>query len=165
MSITLHSAAEQVRELLDQIDPETGELPPEYGTARALVERKALAVAGYIDDGELIADAYEARAKAILAEVRTKRSGLAHLRRYLCEHMAALDLTELRGPDGQVLKRYPERDKSVDVFDAQQLPARLFAIPPPPPPVPDKRRIKAELEAGGDVPGARIAARDRLVLK
>ena len=36
MNITFHSATEAVRGLLDQIDPETGELPEGYEDARAI---------------------------------------------------------------------------------------------------------------------------------
>lgn len=166
MTITLHEATEQVRELLDMLDVETGELPDGYERARAVVESKALAVAAYIDDSAMMADAIEARAKELLAHVKRQRDREAWLKRYLCEHMAALGVTELRDTrTGQLVRRYPGRDKSVEIFDMAQLPAEYLVPPKPQEPQPDKRTIKAMLDTGCNVPGARIVARDRLVMR
>lgn len=54
---------------------------------------------------------------------------------------------------------------SVDVFDADQLPAQFMRQKPPPPPEPDKTAIKAVLTTGGEVPGARLIKGTRLEVK
>jgi hypothetical protein len=50
MNVTLYQAATELAAALDQIDPETGELPAEYGTARELVARLYWALLRDISD-------------------------------------------------------------------------------------------------------------------
>lgn len=50
MHITLFDAAQQVRDSLGKIDPETGELIETYTESRALFEQKAVACVAYAKD-------------------------------------------------------------------------------------------------------------------
>lgn len=165
MTITLHQATEQVRELLDQIDPETGLIPEGYDDARALVERKAVACVAYLIESGRNADSVEAYAKELLAKAKTQRKREEWLRQYLMDHMNALGITEIKDERG-IFKAtlQPQRDQSVDVFDAEQLPDDyLREIPAKY--EPDKTAIKSALQDGYDVPGARLVWRDRLTIK
>lgn len=165
MHITLYQATEDVRELLDQIDPETGELPAEYEAARAIVEKKAAAVTAYIIDSERAADAADEYVKELQSRIKTARRRAEWLRRYLAQHMAAagvLKITDERGIFSATLS--PGRDKRVDVFDHAQLPADyLREIPARL--EPDKALIAKAIADGFDVPGARLVAADRLTIK
>lgn len=165
MQITLHAATEQVRSLLDQIDPETGELPAEYEQARAVVATKATAVAAYILETDRQADYLKAYAKEVLERAKTAERRAEWLKTYLREHMAAAGITKIsdeRGLFSATLS--PGRDKSVDVFDAAQLPADyLREIPAKY--EPDKTLIRKAIDAGYEVPGARLVANDRLTIK
>src|SRR5260364_331547 len=51
---------------------------------------------------------------------------------------------------------------AVQIEDLRQLPAQLMRQPEPPPPAPDKKAIKEALEAGTDVPGARLVRNQSL---
>ena len=64
-NLSLYNAAETVRHLLEQIDPETGELPPEYEQARALVATKAQACAAFV----LANDAEAASAATLIDQI------------------------------------------------------------------------------------------------
>jgi len=148
MTITLYKAAEEFAAALDQIDPETGELPAEYGTARELVERKSAAVAAYIAQREM--EAMRARA--------------AHLRRYTADCMRTAGISEIASEDRLLCVRlYPERDESVEVYDESLLVDRYMRVKIVR--EPDKVGIKAALKSGRDVQGARIVKRDRLVIE
>ena len=166
MNITLHNATEQVRAMLDQIDPETGEMPEGFEAARSLVAQRAVATTAYLLEAERQADAAEDYVKELQQRIKAARRRTEWLRVYLAEHMAAANIeciTDERGLFTATLAR--GRDKSVDVFDAAQLPAQYMRTKPAPPPEPDKTAIRKALDAGQDVPGARIQARDRLTIK
>lgn len=165
MDITLYQAAAEVRELLDHIDPETGELPAEYEQARAVVATKARAVAAYVIESGKQADMVEAAGKELIERARAQRKRIDWLRSYLAQHMAACQITEIRDERGTfTAKLYPGRDKSVEVFDANQLPSDYMREIPAKY-EPDKTLIKKAISDGFDVPGARVVAKDRLEIK
>lgn len=164
MQITLHQATEQVRELLDQIDPETGEMPEGFEAARQLVERKAIAVSAYILESRRGIDAVKAYIKEMGDKIKTAERREEWLRTYLREHMAAAGITKIedeRGLFSAVLAI--GRDEAVEVFDQAQLPADyLREIPAKF--EPDKTLIKKAFKDGFEVPGAKLVKRDRLTI-
>lgn len=165
MNIALYKAAQEVRELLEQMDPETGELPPEYEQARAIVATKAQAVAAFVLENNTQADMVEAHAKALLDRVKAARKRSEWLKQYLASHMAACGVLTIKANDGTFTATLsPGRDESVEVFDAAQLPQDyLREIPAKY--EPDKVLIKKALKDKFDVPGARLVAKDRLTIK
>lgn len=165
MNITLYNAAAQVRELLDQIDPDTGELPEGFDQARAIVASKAQACAAFVLEEESQADMVEAHAKALIDRVKASRKRTGWLREYLRTHMAVSGVLSIKSDDGTfsaVLS--PGRDESVEVFDADQLP-QDYMREIPAKSEPDKTLIKKALKDGFPVPGAKLVAKDRLTLK
>jgi hypothetical protein len=164
-NLALYEAAATVRELLEQIDPETGELPEGFEQARAIVATKAQAVAAFVLENEAQAGMVEQHAKALLDRVRTARKRSEWLREYLRSHMAACGVLSIKADDGTfsaVLS--PNRDESVEIFDQAQLPADyLREIPARH--EPDKALIKKAIKDGFEVPGAKLIAKDRLTLK
>jgi Siphovirus Gp157 len=164
-NITLHAATELVRELLDQIDPETGELPAELEQARAVVATKAVAVVAYIVEQERNTAMAKEYAKELAAKIKSAEKRSDWLRVYLSEHMAALGITKIADERGIFSASLSiGRDKSVDVFDADQLPTDCIRVVPARE-EPDKTAIRSRLDAGQDVPGARLVAKDRLTIK
>lgn len=164
MNITLYKAATEFADVLDRIDPETGELPPEYGAARELVERKGAAVAAYIAQREMEADAIEARLKEIAKRTKAMRARAAHLRKYMADCMKAAHITEIRSDDQLLyVKMYEGRDEAVDIYDEAMLGDELMRVTVKR--EPDKTAIKAAIKAGQDVQGARLVRRDRLVIE
>jgi hypothetical protein len=163
--ITLYRAANEVRELLEQIDPETGELPEGFTEARDLVASKAQAVAAFILQNDAQAMMVEAHAKALLDRVKAAKKRSDWLREYLRTHMAACGIREIASDDGTFKASLAiGRDESVEVFDAAQLP-KDYLREIPAKTEPDKVLIKQALKDKFDVPGARLVAKDRLTLK
>ena len=166
MQISLYAAAETVRNLLEQIDPETGEIPEGFEQARALVASKSQAVAAFILSNDAEADFVEAHAKELLAKVKTARKRSDWLRQYLQGHMTACGITEIKSDDGTFkVSLALGRDESVEIFDSAMLPNDYWTEPKPPEPAPDKALIKKAIKDGFDVPGARLVKKDRLALK
>jgi hypothetical protein len=164
MNVTLYQAATELAAALDQIDPETGELPAEYGTARELVERKGAAVAAYIAQREMEADAIENRIEEISKRVKAMRSRAVHLRNYMADCMRTAGITEIASDDKLLRVRlYPGRDESVEVYDQSLLAEQFTRVKTTR--EPDKTGIKVAIKRGQDVQGARIVKRDRLIIE
>jgi len=164
MNVTLYQAAAELAAALDQIDPETGELPAEYGTARELVERKGAAVAAYIAQREMEADAIDGRLEEISKRVKAMRSRAVHLRNYMADCMRTAGITEIASDDKLLRVRlYPGRDESVEVYDQSLLAEQFTRVKTTR--EPDKTGIKVAIKSGQDVQGARIVKRDRLIIE
>lgn len=165
MNITLHQATEQVRELLDQIDPETGELPEGYADARSLVVNKAVAVTAYIIESDRNIESVEAYVKEMQAKVKAAKKRQEWLRKYLQDHMAQAGISEIKDDRGIFKASLAVgRDEAVEVFDEAQLPDDYLREVPAKFEA-DKTLIKKALKDGFDVPGARLVKRDRLTIK
>lgn len=164
MKVTLYQAAETVRELLEQIDPETGELPPEFETAHKLVETKAQAVAAWVLSNEAEAMFVEEHAKAMLEKVKSARKRSNFIRQYLADHMKLAGITEIKSDDGTFKAKLEiERDESVEIFDEAQLEGGYLKSKTTF--TPDKTLISKAIKVGIEVPGARLIKKDRLTLK
>jgi len=165
MQITLYQAAASVRELLEQIDVETGEMPEGFDQARALVATKAQACAAFVLENDAQADMVEQHAKSLLERVKTARKRSQWLRGYLSSHMASAGVMSIKSDDGTFSAKLDlGRDESVEVWDAAQVPADYMREIPAKS-EPDKALIKKALKDGFDVPGAKLIAKDRLTLK
>lgn len=162
MNITLYAAAQELRAVLDQIDPETGELPEGFESVRGLVANKSGKVAAWIAQTEAEAEFVEQHARSLLDRVKAARKRSAWLRAYLGANMRATGISEIKS-DQMVIRWYPERDKSVDVFQPELVPAEFREDPKPP--EPSKSKIRAAIDAGIDVPGARVVGKDRVTIK
>jgi hypothetical protein len=163
-NITLYSAAEEVRSLLELIDPETGELPEGLQSATDLVKNKAAATAAFILSNDAEAEMVETIAKTMLARVKAAKKRSDWLRQYLTFHMKNIGITEIKSLDGTfraVLQL--ERDESVYVFDEAQIP--FFYMREKTSKEPDKTLILKSLKEGTDIPGTLIVKKDRLTLK
>ena len=102
---------------------------------------------------------------ARLQDLKSQRQRVAQgLRDYLKTNMEGAGIDKIECP----LFKFSIRKNpvSVEVFDANQIPAELWTTPAPKPPVPhpNKAEIKALLSSGKDVPGARITQWTRLVV-
>jgi Siphovirus Gp157 len=160
--ISLYSVSNEITELLNQVDDD-GVYPDGIIDALAQFDAKGTSVTAYLlnleAEAAMIRDAATKIGKrADPIEARAKR-----LREYLMMSMKRTGITEIKSPEFAV-KLELERDASVDVFDAAQLPSSYMRIPEPKP-APDKTAIKKALTSGVDVPGARIVKNDRLSIK
>lgn len=165
MNITLFAATAALRDLLDQIDPESGEMPEGFEDARALVETKGVGVAAYIIENGKQAEYLKEAAKEFTDRARAAEKRNAWLKQYLMTHMSAFGITKIadeRGLFSATLER--ERDKAVEVFDAAQIPSDYMREIPAKL-EPDKALIGKAIKDGFEVPGARVVARDRLTIR
>lgn len=163
MSITLFDAAQQVRDSLGHIDPETGELVETYAESRALFEQKAVACVAYAKDEAANIEAAEAMLKQMTEKVRARKERLARFKTYMAECMKATGITEVKHETGLFsAKLYIGRDESIVIEEGATFPPELCADPRPP--EPSKTKIKAAIKAGEPVAGASLVREDRLTI-
>lgn len=107
-------------------------------------------------------DAEIARLTALKASRERVAAGL---RKYLLDNMQRTGISKISCPLFAISVQ--NNPPSVEVFDPLSLPAAYMRTPEPKPPVaaPDKAFIKTHLQAGVDVPGAKLVQSQRLVIK
>lgn len=167
--MSLYSLTEQYRSLLVLADSET-DIPEDVlrDTLEGLtgeLTQKATNVARFVANQDAMAEAIDNAAEQMKLRSKRLRNRTAYLRQYLLVNMQAAGMQKLDTPDLVVaIKKNPP---SVVVFDEAAIPADFKRTPPPAPPpvpVPDKALIRDALQAGTEVPGARLEQGMRLVV-
>ena len=87
----------------------------------------------------------------------------AGLRRYVLENMQFAGIQKIECPWFKLSIR--DNPAAVDIYEPGLIPAEFMKQPEPPPPAPDKTAIKAAINAGTEVPGARLTKGTRLEIK
>lgn len=103
---------------------------------------------------------------ARLTALRAKRDGVAAgVRKYLLDNMQRTGISKITCP--LFLISIANNPPSTDVYDPLSLPAKYMRTLEPKPPIasPDKSLIKADLQSGVEVPGAKLVQSQRLVIK
>lgn len=162
-ALSLFDLAQQVRESVNQIDPETGELLENYTESRELFQNKAVACVAYAKEEAATLASAKAMIKDMLAKVEARENHLERFEAYLADCMKATGITEVKHELGLFsAKLYLERDESVELEPDAEFPTSLCNDPKPP--TPSKIKIKQAIKAGEAVAGARIVRKDRLTI-
>lgn len=162
-SITLFDAAQAVREAINQIDPDSGEIIETYTESRELFQNKAIACVAYAKEEAATLASAKAMLKDMAAKVEAREKRLERFEAYLADCMKATGILEVKHDLGLfAAKLYLERDESVELEPDAEFPAALCNDPKPP--TPSKTKIKAAIKAGEAVAGARIVRKDRLTI-
>lgn len=166
-AVTLFQVAAEYRAMAERLtDLEIDEatlLDTLEGESGALVE-KGQNVAFVVRNLEASADAIKAAEAAMAARRKAIENRAARLRAYLLDGMRVAGIQKIDSPYFAISIR--KNPPSVDVFDADQVPADYMKEPPPPPPpAPDKNLIARALKDGMDVPGCRLVQGERVEIK
>lgn len=163
MSITLFDAAQAVREAVNRIDEDTGEICESYAASRDLFQHKAIACVAYAVEENHSLDAARAMLKTMQARLEAREKRLMRFEAYLADCMRATGVLEVKHEHGLfAAKLYPARDESVELEDGAQFPLELCSDPKPL--APSRTKIKAAIKAGEAVAGARLVRKDRLTI-
>ena len=162
-NITLFDAAQAVRESVNQIDPETGELVESYTESRELFQNKAIACVAYAKEEAATLASAKAMLKDMAAKVEAREKRLERFEAYLADCMKATGIHEVKHELGLFsAKLHIGRDESIEIDEGATFPPELCNAPKPP--APSKTAIKAAIKAGEAVAGARIVRKDRLTI-
>ena len=161
--LTLFDLAAQVRESVNQIDPDTGEIIESYAGNRELFQHKAVACVAYAKEEGATLESAKAMVKDMQAKIEAREKRLDRFKAYIADCMKATGITEVKHDLGLFgAKLYLDRDESVELDEGAQFPAALCNDPKPP--SPSKTKIKNAIKAGEAVAGARIVRKDRLTI-
>jgi len=160
----LYEISDEMVALLDQVDPETGELPEQLSVVTADFKSKGQNVVAYTLNLDSSIAQKKELIKKLQASIKADEGRIASLKGYLQFNMDKTGVLEIVANDGSFKARlHRERDASVDVFDERQLP-ELYLREIPAKYEPDKKLIKQAIDDGFDVPGAKVVKRDRLTI-
>ena len=161
--LTLFDAAQQVREALNQVDPDTGELSEAYTESRALFEQKAVACVAYAKEQAASIASARAMLKTMAEKIDAEEARLDRFKTYLADCMKSTGTTEVKHELGLFSATlHIGRDESIEIDEGATFPPELCNAPKPP--APSKTAIKAAIKAGEAVAGARIVRKDRLTI-
>lgn len=162
-ALTLFDLSAQVRESVNQIDPETGEILENYSDSRELFQNKAVACVAYAKEEAATLESAKAMVKDMQAKIEAREKRLDRFKAYIADCMKATGITEVKHDLGLFgAKLYLDRDESVELDDGAEFPPSLCNDPKPP--APSKTKIKNAIKAGEAVAGARLVRKDRLTI-
>lgn len=163
-NVTLFDISQSVRESINQIDPDTGEIGESYAQSRELFQNKAIACVAYAKEEAAALDAAAAMLETMQARIKARAARLDRFKAYMADCMKAAGVTEVKHELGLFeAKLYIDRDESVVLDKEAKFPASLCNDPKPP--TPSLAKIKAAIKAGEAVAGARLVKNDRLTLR
>lgn len=141
--------AEQIADTLDLIEGD--------------IREKAIDVAAFSRNLDATAEAVRAAAKAMLARADRIEKRAESIRAYLLFQCQAAGVTKIESPWFTLSVR--KNPPAVVIDDEASLPAEYIVQPPPPAPRPDRDRIRRDIKAGIDVPGAHLLQTERLEIR
>jgi len=158
----LYEVATQYRSALAAL--EDTDIPAEAiaDTLEALqgdLEVKAMSVAAYFENLTAEVAAMKSAEKRIADRRKALESKIDRGREYLKSNMEACGITEIKGPE--LLLRIRKNPPSVFIDNESELPEACFRIKREP----DKTKIKAMLDSGEIINGARLEQSTRLEVK
>ena len=124
-ALTLFDLAQQVRESVNHIDPDTGEIIENYAESRELFQNKAVACVAYAKEESATLESAKAMVKDMLAKIDAREKRLERFKSYLADCMKATGITEVKHDLGLFgAKLYEGRDESVELDEgAPSLPS------------------------------------------
>lgn len=160
--ITLYRGTQEFTAELD-VDQDTGEIMADY-PLDVLVQRNPIGTAAFVLNTLANADMIDAHIKLMQAKKKALTNNADRAKEALKQVMQATGVLSVKSSDGTfkaVLSK--ERDKSIEVFDENQIPADYMREVPATY-APDKALMAKAMKEGFDIPGARIVAKDRLTI-
>jgi len=127
------------------------------------IEAKATNTAQMVRNLEALCDQIKAAEKAMAERRKALEARADWLRSYLLANLIAAGISKVESPWFSLTVR--QNPPSVALDDVSLIPTDYWRALPPPPPVIDRVAIKAAIEAGQDVPGARVVRGQRLEIK
>jgi len=127
------------------------------------VSEKATNVAQVIRNIESLAENIRDAEQKMAARRKALEARADWLRGYLLDNMVAAGISKVESPWFSLTVR--QNPPSVALDDVSLIPTDYWRAVLPPPPAIDRVAIRAAIEAGQDVPGARVVRGQRLEIK
>lgn len=165
MNITLYKAAADVQNAIALCVDEDGVIDTDKLDAieASFKERSIATVAVFKGIGSRI-ELLKGYMAEVEAQIKREQRNQERLRDYLHAAMIVSGVEKIKSDDGLLnATLFKERDVSVELDEGAVFPASLCNDPKPP--TPSKTKIKAAIESGEAVAGARVVRNDRLTIR
>jgi hypothetical protein len=163
MELVLYRGAQEIIAELE-VDPDTGEIGTEF-PLDLLVQRNPIGSAGYVLHTQAQMKMVKARIDELQSLHKAAEKRAERVKESLKSVMQLTGTTSIESPDCTFrVKLHKERDKSVEIWDENQIPADYMREIPARY-EPDKILISKAIKDGFEVAGARIVAKDRLEIR
>lgn len=163
MNITLYQCAADVQAVLDAYFDDETERNDTIEAVIGQFEAKAQSVAAYCLNMAATGDMLEAHIKAMQAKLKTCRAREGRLKDYLAANMKAAGIRSIQADDGSFAAKFAKNPPRVEIWDEKQIPDDMMRVKTVT--EPDKTAIKAAIQAGREVPGAKLEQSESLRLK
>ena len=163
MNITLYQCAADVQAVLDAYFDDETERNDTIEAVIGRFEAKAQSVAAYCLNLAAQGDMLEEHIKAMQAKLKTCRAREGRLKDYLAANMKACGIRSIQADDGSFAAKFAKTPPRVDIWDEAQIPQDYLRVKTTT--EPDKTAIKAAIQAGREVPGAKLEQSESLRLK
>ena len=163
VNITLYECAADVKAVLDAYFDDETERQDTIEAVIGQFENKAQSVAAYYLNMAAQGDLLEAHIKAMQAKLQTVREREARLKDYLATNMKAAGILKIEADNGSFTAKLVKNPPCVDIWDESQIPDDMmrqkitFE--------PNKTAIKAAIQEGRDIPGAKLEQAESLRIK
>jgi chromatin segregation and condensation protein Rec8/ScpA/Scc1 (kleisin family) len=127
------------------------------------LEAKATNVAMFVRNLESLADQIKQAEASMAARRKAIETRADNVREYLLSNMLRTGISKIESPYFKIALR--NNPPSVVVDDPSLIPAKYMRQAEPPAPAPDKKEIKAAIEFGENVPGARLVTKQSVTIK
>lgn len=163
MNITLYQCAADVQAVLDAYFDDETERNDTIEAVIGQFEAKAQSVAAYCLNMAATGDMLEAHIKAMQAKLKTCRAREGRLKDYLAANMKAAGIRSIQADDGSFAAKFAKNPPRVEIWDEKQIPDDMMRVKTVT--EPDKTAIKAAIQAGREIPGAKIVQEETLRIK
>lgn len=163
MNITLYQCAADVQAVLDAYFDDETERQDTIEAVIGRFEAKAKSVAAYCLNMAATGDMLEEHIKAMQAKLKTCRAREGRLKDYLAANMKAAGIRSIQADDGSFAAKFAKNPPRVEIWDEAQIPQDYLRTKTTT--EPDKTAIKAAMQAGREVPGAKLEQSESLRLK
>ena len=163
MNITLYECAADVIRALDAYFDDETERNDTIDAVIGQFEAKAQSVSAYYLNMAAQGDLLEAHIKAMQAKLQTVREREARLKDYLATNMKAAGILKIEADNASFTAKLVKNPPRVDIWDEAQIPDDMmrqkitFE--------PNKTAIKAAIQSGRDIPGAKLEQAESLRIK
>jgi hypothetical protein len=162
MKKSLYSISQEYMELADQLTD--GEATPELETALAIneteLQTKGVCYGFIVKEMEADCEVIEMEIKRLTALKKSRENAMERLKNNLSGAMQLYGLLEIKTP---LLKINFRKSESVEVTDMEALPDEYVVSKTTE--APDKVKLKADIKAGIEIPGAQLVTKENIQIK
>ena len=162
MDIKLYECTADVRAALDAYFDDETERNDTIEAVIGQFENKAQSVAAYCLNLAAQGNLLEEHIKAMQAKLKACRKREGSLKDYLARNMKAAGILKIEADNGSFSASFTKNPPRVAIWDEAQIPADFMRTKTTT--EPDKTAIKAAIQAGQDIPGAKLEQGETLRL-